>query len=496
MKLLEVKGVSKRFYSNQALKGVDLSVDAGQIMALAGENGAGKSTLMNILLGSIAPDAGQMWFDGRPYAPRDPQEALRTGISMIHQELELVPSLTVAENIWIGREHRFRSFGLYSRRKSEDAAAALLGEMGVALSPRALVKTLSVAQMQMVELARALSYNARLVIMDEPTSSLSDKEVAVLYRVVRDLAAKGKAVIFISHKLEEIFQIADRVTVFRDGQMIASQAVADTRMNDLIAMIAGRRMENLYPKEPVELGGEVFRAEGIGLRGVFQDVSFSVRQGEILGFAGLVGAGRTEIMNAIFGVTPLDTGQLYMDGKPLRCRSPHEAIRNGIGMVTEDRLRRGVIRKLSVKWNMTLAYFDRICRLFFIDQKREQRDAQAMAEDLQVKTAGLDISIGSLSGGNQQKVMIGCALLTHPKLLILDEPTRGVDVGAKHEIYLQCGRLAREGHAILLISSELGEVMGMSDRILVVREGRIVGEHLQGAAGEQTIIAEMFGLGK
>ncbi len=495
MKLLEVKNISKRFYSNQALKGVDFDVEVGEVHALAGENGAGKSTLMNILLGSLKPDEGEMFFNGEVYAPANEQEALSAGISMIHQELELVQHMSVAENIWIGRSEKFYKHGFYSVRECEKAAKAILDDMKVDIRPNAIIKTLSVAQMQMVELARALSYNSKLVIMDEPTSSLSDKEISVLYRIVRELSAKGTSVIFISHKLEEVFEIADRVTVFRDGTKIDTKKVSDTNMDELIAKIAGRKMDNLYPKAEKEIGEEVFRVENLCKEGLFSDISFSVRKGEILGFAGLVGSGRTEIMNGIFGSDKIDSGKIYLNGEEIKNRTPYHAISNGISMINEDRRGRGIVKKLSVKTNMTLSYFASICnKLGFIDKKTENKDAQNMLGKLHIKTANLDMPIWSLSGGNQQKVMIGRALLTEPKLLILDEPTRGVDVGAKYEIYNQCIELAKEGHGLMLISSELGEVMGMSDRILVIRNGKIVGEHEKGKADEQTIISEMFGI--
>ncbi len=494
MKLFEAKGISKRFYSNQALKSVDFDINAGEVHALAGENGAGKSTLMNILLGTLTPDSGEMLFEGKPYRPRSAHDALQIGISMIHQELELVPSMTVAENIWIGRSDRFRCHGLYSKKRCEQETQALIDSLKIDISPQAVVKTLSVAQMQIVELVRAISYQSKLVIMDEPTSSLSDKEIEILYRIVRDISSQGTAVIFISHKLDEIFEIANRVTVFRDGEKIATRKTEETPMPELIAMIAGRKMENLYPKKSAPIGDVVFQAEALCKRNTFDQVSFQVREGEILGIAGLVGAGRTEIMNGIFGISPLDSGSMYLNGKKIVNRSPQEAINNGINMVTEDRLRLGVVRKFSVKLNMTLSYFDRICRFGFINKKKENAAAVDMASGLGVKTANINMPIWSLSGGNQQKVLIGRALLTQPKLLILDEPTRGVDVGAKYEIYMQCSRLAAEKHAIILISSDLEEVLGMSDRVLVVCGGTIVGEHNRGEADESVIISEMFGI--
>lgn len=495
MKLFQVSHISKRFYSSRALVDVDFDLEAGEVLAVAGENGAGKSTLMNIILGIYKPDEGQMFLEGEPYQPKDPHDALNKGISMIHQELRLVPSMTVADNVWIGRVRQFSSGGIYFPERCVNATQELFDEYGIHLDPREKVNNLSVAQMQMVELARAISYRAKIVIMDEPTSALSDKEVAVLYRVTRQLTKSGTAVVFISHKLEEVFEIASRVTILRDGRHISTRPVAEVTMNDLINGIAGRQVENLYPKIDIPHGGVVLKVDNISRSGQYLGISFEVRAGEVLGFAGLVGAGRTEIMNGIYGIDPIESGSIYLEGKPIRNKSPRQALDNGIAMLTEDRLRRGIISKMNVKMNMSLAYFYKICQLSFIDRKREEADTLDMAKTLRVKTAGIHMPIWSLSGGNQQKVMVGRSLLTRPKVLIMDEPTRGVDVGAKSEIYQYCNELAAQGMAIILISSDLPEVMGMSDRMLVIRDGRIVGEHARGAATAEQVMAAMFGLG-
>lgn len=494
MKLFQVSHISKRFYSNRALVDVDFDLETGEVLAVAGENGAGKSTLMNIILGIHKPDEGQMLLEGMPYQPKDPHDALDKGISMIHQELRLVPSMTVADNVWIGRVKRFSSGGIYFPERCVKATRELFDEYGIDLNPREKVNNLSVAQMQMVELARAISYRSRIVIMDEPTSALSDKEVTVLYRVTRQLTRSGTAVVFISHKLEEVFEIADRVTILRDGHHISTSPVADITMDDLISGIAGRQVENLYPKIDISHGGVMLKVDHISKSGQYRDISFEVRAGEVLGFAGLVGAGRTEIMNGIYGIDPIESGSICLEGKPIRIKSPRQALNSGIAMLTEDRLRRGVINKMNVRMNMSLAYFYKICRLSFIDMKREGTDTADMAKTLRVKTAGIHMPIWSLSGGNQQKVMIGRSLLTKPKVLIMDEPTRGVDVGAKSEIYQYCNELAAKGMAIILISSDLPEVMGMSDRMLVIRGGRIVGQHVRGAATAEQVMAAMFGL--
>ena len=495
MKILEVNHISKNFYSTHALSDVSFDLMEGEVLALAGENGAGKSTMMNILLGSFPPTKGNMSLNGEPYEPKNPSDALGKGISMIHQELCLVPSMTVAENVWIGRVKNFMKHGLYDYRQCEAATQKLFDSYGIDVNPHETVKNLSTAQMQMVEIARAISYDSRIVIMDEPTSALSDKEVQVLYQIIRRLTAENRSVLFISHKLEEVFELADRVVVFRDGHMIVQRDVKGLTMNELINYIAGRKVDNIYPKQDLEKGEVVLSVRNLNKTGVYQNISFDVRAGEIVGFAGLVGAGRTEIMQGIYGIVVPDSGEVLVDGKAVRNRSPREALDNGIAMVTEDRLRQGVVKKMNVEKNMTLAYFYKVCnKLGFISQKDEDHDTEDMIGRLSVKTAGKDAPIWSLSGGNQQKVMIGRWMATNPRVLILDEPTRGVDVGAKSEIYEYCNMMAKQGVAIVLISSDLPEVMGMSDRLNVIREGKIVARHDRNEASAEQIMAEMFGL--
>ena len=494
MKVLEVKDVSKNFYSTHALSSVSFDLEKGEVLALAGENGAGKSTMMNILLGSFPPSRGSMLLNGEPYEPKSPSDALKKGISMIHQELCLVPSMTVADNVWIGRCGRFSKGGIYFPRLCEEETQRLFDEYGIELNPKEQVKNLSTAQMQMVEIARAISYGSQIVIMDEPTSALSDKEVKVLYKIIRQLTKNGVSVLFISHKLEEVFDLADRVTIFRDGHMVGLHKVSELTMDDLINGIAGRKVENLYPKIQQAPGEVVLEVKNLGKSGVYDGVSFRVRAGEVLGFAGLVGAGRTEIMQGIYGIVPADTGEIYIDGKKVENRTPRQGLSHGIAMVTEDRLRQGVVKKMNVRLNMTLAYFYKICKFGVVNFARERADTEDMIRKLHVKTAGSDAPIWSLSGGNQQKVMVGRALLNEPRILILDEPTRGVDVGAKSEIYEYCNMLAAQGMAIILISSDLPEVMGMSDRVMVVRGGEIVAEHKRNGATAEQIMGEMFGI--
>lgn len=495
MKVFEAKKICKNFYSTHALTNVNFDLEEGEVMAIAGENGAGKSTLMKCLLGIHQPTSGEMTLFGKPYTPKSPYDALLQGISMVHQELCLIPSMSVADNVWIGRVKQFSPHGFYQPELAVEATQKLFDNFGIKVDPRAEVKTLSTAQMQMVEIGRAISYNPKVIILDEPTSALSESEITVLYKVIRNMTANKTSVIFISHKLEEVFEVADRVAVFRDGHSISIREVKNLTMDALINDIAGREVGNIYPKVDVPIGETVLEVNGIRKAGQYQDICFQVRSGEVLGFAGLVGAGRTEIMDGIYGICPIDGGEILMNGVPIENKTPRHALNHGIAMVTEDRLRRGVNTKMNVKMNLTLAYLYRICKGMFIDLKQENTDAENMIHRLHIKTAGAHMPIWSLSGGNQQKVMVGRALLTNPKVLILDEPTRGVDVGAKQEIYAYCNELAAQGLAIILISSDLPEVMGMSDRLLVLREGKIVGEHTRndGTTSEQ-IMSEMFGI--
>lgn len=494
--ILQAKHITKMFPGVKALDDVELTVNRGEVLALLGENGAGKSTLMKIILGMYIPDEGEIYYKGEKVAFRNPSEALNHGISMIHQEISLVPTLDVSENIWLGREKKFLRGGLISKRDRDAATRNLLEELGIHLEPTMLVSRLSVAQMQMVEIARAVSYRSDIIIMDEPTSALTDTEVEILFRLIRQLTAGGTAVIYISHKMDEILQIADRASIFRDGRYIATVDCQSTNQAQLINMIAGREMSEMFPKEPAPIGGVVLEVQHLTRAGVFQDVSFQVHAGEILGFCGLVGAGRTEIMRAIFGIDKYDSGTLILEGREVHFHSPQQAIQHGLAMITEDRLRQGALHKLSVKANMSLAYLPEIARVgFIIDGKRETRDCQEQVEHLNIALAGLGQLIGTLSGGNQQKVIIGKWLLTKPKVLIMDEPTRGIDVGAKAEIHRLLCTLAKAGMAIILISSEMPEVMGMSDRIFVVHDGKLVHECTRdNFPSQETLMAHAFGL--
>lgn len=492
MKILEAKGISKSFYSLKALDRVDFEVEKGEIHALIGENGAGKSTLMKILLGIISMDEGEIFIRGEKATIKTPHNALQLGISMIHQEISLVPELDVSENIWLGRQKQFKKLGLISPQKRLEETKKLLDELKIVVDPKAKVRDLSVAMMQLVEIARAVSYHSDVVIMDEPTSALSETEIHLLYDIVRNLAKKGVATIFISHKLDEIFDIADRVTVLRDGQFVATKKVSDIDQDQLVKMIVGRQLSEMFPKEDAKIRDIVLDVRELRREGVFENVTFQVKAGEIVGFCGLMGAGRTEIMNGIFGIDRIDGGEIFLNGAKISIHSPREAIKSGIGMLTEDRLRLGAIHALSIKYNLSLAYLYKICKMKFVNRIKENSDSKNMVSDLQIKIGDLSDSIGSLSGGNQQKVLFGRALLVNPKVLILDEPTRGIDVGSKAEIHRLCSRLAQKGMAIIMVSSELPEVLGMSDRIYVVRGGRIVGEYNRGEADQETLIKKAF----
>lgn len=493
--LLEMRGIAKSFPGVRALKNASLKLKRGEVHALVGENGAGKSTLMNILLGSLQQDEGEIIFKGNKVNFKSPHEALSSGISMIHQEISLIPTVDISENIWIGREKRFEKYGLISRRRRNQATKGLLEQLNIRLDPQAIVRSLSVANMQLVELARAVSYNSDMIIMDEPTSSLTDHEIKLFYDIIRKLAAKGTAIIFISHKLDEVYKICDHITVMRDGEYICDHPIKEITQEELIAKIAGREIKDLFPKQPAQIRDVVLDVRNLCFGNSLRNVSFTVHKGEILGFFGLVGAGRTEIMQSIFGIDPCDDGEIYIEGKKVRIRSPRDAIKSGIGMVTEDRLHMGIIANLAVGKNISLTYLKELCnKLGFIDQKRESSDVQEISARLSIKAASMRQTIGSLSGGNQQKAILAKWLLAHPKVLIMDEPTRGIDVGSKSEIHRLISQLAQSGMGIILVSSETPEILGMSDRIFVVRNGALTAEFPRNEATQEKLVKQAFGI--
>jgi len=491
--ILDMQGIVKDFPGVRALDRAQLKIKRGQVHALLGENGAGKSTLMKILLGIHRPDEGEIIFKGKPLVVKNPLDALSAGISMIHQEISLIPSVDISENVWIGRESQFATAGVISTKKRQKATADLLDKLKINLNPKSVVKSLNIANMQLVEIVRAVSYDADIIVMDEPTSSLTDSEVALLYNIIRDLSSKGKSIIFISHKLEEVFEICDHVTVMRDGKYISDHKTSDVNQNELIALIAGREITELFPKEKADIKGPVLEVKNLSSGSKFKDVSFEVKEGEILGFCGLMGAGRTEIMRALFGIDKHTTGQICLNGKEVRIKNPRDAIKYGLGMVTEDRLHMGIISKLPVSMNISLAYLNEITKAGLIDEKKEMTDAGEMSKKLDVRTSSLKKHIGALSGGNQQKAIIARWLLTKPKILILDEPTRGIDVSSKSEIHRLISQLAKQGMAVIMISSELPEVLGMSDRIIVVREGRLVATLNREDASQELLLKYAFG---
>lgn len=493
--ILRMKGIQKWFVGINALNNVDFELKRGEVRALIGENGAGKSTLMKILLGIHQPDGGEIEFLGKPAHFREPKDALNAGISMIHQEISLIPGMDVAENIWLGREDRFSKGGLIDTRSRYQETAKLLESLGIHVDPKKKVAGLSVAMMQLVELARAVSYNSQLIIMDEPTSALTAEEIELLYTIVRKLTKQGVTTVFISHKIEEIFTICTSVTVLRDGQMISTVPL-DGRLStdELIQMIVGRDVSHAFVKREVEIGDVVFEAKNFTSEGVFRDVSFQIRAGEIVGFSGLMGAGRSEIARAIFGIDRHTSGSLYMNGREIHNANPRQAIRNGIGMVTEDRLRMGAIYTMSVKHNTTIANLFRMTKLGLVRGKMENDDFAKVSKELAIKYAREKDLIKSLSGGNQQKAILARWLLTKPKLLILDEPTRGIDIGAKMEIYNLINSLAESGMAIMFISSEMPEILSLCDRTYVVRNGRLVHEADRAHTTQEILGEYAFGL--
>jgi inositol transport system ATP-binding protein len=486
--VLRVRDVSKRFPGVQALDGVHLDIARGEVHALTGENGAGKSTLMKILIGMHAPDAGEIFFRGRPVRLKNTHDALRLGISMIHQELLPFPDLTVAENICMGREPTRWFPGWLDKAAMHREAEALLARLGVAIPPGSPMNRLSVAATQAVEIAKALAYNAEVIIMDEPTSALSAREVEALFTVITDLKRRGVAIIYISHKLDEILRMADAVTVLRDGRHVATCRIGEVDEQRLIALMVGRALTAPSARSAGPPGAAALEVRGLTSPGKFRDVSFTVRRGEILGIAGLMGAGRTELGSAIFGLAPAASGEILVDCRPLRIAHPGDALAGGIAMVTEDRKRFGVVPRMTVKHNLTLASLDRCCRGGFIDHAAESRIAAEQMRAFSIRAAGSGQQAVSLSGGNQQKVVIAKALLTAPEILILDEPTRGIDIGAKSEIYGIIRRLAQAGKAVIMISSEMSEILALSDRILVMRAGAISAEFATGEATPEAIL--------
>jgi ribose transport system ATP-binding protein len=483
--LLEMRGIEVSFSGVHALRGVDLTLHPGEVLALLGENGAGKSTLMKVLGGALTPDAGSIRIAGRDVAIRGPIEARRAGVALIHQEFQLVPRLSARQNIFLGREHTRAGF---IRGRDERARALdLFRRIGVAVDPEVPSARLSVAQQQAVEIAKALSLDARILVMDEPSATLTPREVESLFRIIGDLKRQGLGVIYISHRLEEVFAIADRVMVLRDGQHVATRPATDLSRPQLIELMVGRPLKDEFPGRSVVIGEPRLVVRGLGGDRVV-DVSFEVRRGEIVALTGLVGAGRTEVVRLIFGADRLDTGTIEVDGRPVRIRRPRDAIRAGIGLLTEDRKGQGLILGQSSSDNFGLPNLPAFSTAGFLRQRQERAAFSRFADQLRIRPPDPASKARHLSGGNQQKVILAKWLQSHAEVVIFDEPTRGVDVGAKYDIYLLMNELAARGKAILMVSSELPEVLGMADRVLVMREGQIAGEIRDVAAATQESI--------
>ncbi|MCA0296482.1 MAG: sugar ABC transporter ATP-binding protein [Actinobacteria bacterium] len=472
--LLRMQGIDKIFPGVHALDHVDLNVRAGTVHSLMGENGAGKSTLMKVLIGMYTPDDGTIVFDGREVQINDTATGLGLGISMIHQELSPVPEMTVAENIWLGREPK-GALGLISRRAMNTATQELFDKWEIRISPTKLMKDLSIAQTQMVEIAKAISFDSKLIIMDEPTSAITETEVAHLHRMIDQLRSTGTAIIYITHKMDEVFKISDDITVFRDGKHVATLPASELDRDKLITLMVGRELTQMFPKLEAEIGEVILSVEHLNRGHLVRDVSFALRRGEILGFAGLMGAGRTEVLETLFGVHKADSGTITINGAPVTISQPKDAIAANMALLTEDRKLTGIMGVLSVRDNMIMAALPKYSPNGFLNRRRIEADCQAQREALALKTPSLNQLIQNLSGGNQQKVLISRWLLTLPDILMIDEPTRGIDVGAKSEIHRLMSMLAQQGKAIIMVSSEMPEVLGMSDRVVVMHEGTVSG---------------------
>lgn len=471
---IEMRGIDKSFGSNQVLKQAGFTLESGEVHALMGENGAGKSTLMKILTGVYTKDAGTVLVDGKEVNYKNPQEAEKAGIVFIYQELNVMFDLTVEENLFMGKEIHGR-FGICDKKAMQKKAQEALNILGVNISPKTVMAELSVGQQQMVEICKALMADAKVIIMDEPTAALTQSETAALFKVIESLRKKGVSMVYISHRMEEIFELCDRITVLRDGSYIGVKNIPETNMNEIVKMMIGREIGERYPSRNVKIGKEVLKVKGLTRKGTFHDVNFSVRAGEVLGVSGLMGAGRTEIMQAIFGNLSYEGGTIEIDGKEVKISNPCQAMEHGIGFITEDRKTEGLMLDKSIRENISLCNLRRISKSSVISREAEKNMVTEAIKDLHIKCFGSYHECNNLSGGNQQKVVLAKWILTNPKILILDEPTRGVDIGAKKEIYSIINKLAAQGVAIIMVSSELPEVLGMSDNIMVVREGEVRG---------------------
>ncbi|MBU3100248.1 sugar ABC transporter ATP-binding protein [Clostridium sp. DSM 17811] len=481
--------ISKSFSGVKVLKNAGVEVNKGEVQILLGENGAGKSTLMKILSGAYTKDGGDIIIKGKKVEINSPKDAEKLGISIIYQEFNLVPFMTVAENIYLGREPMSNIPGKIDFEKMYSDAQNALDYLNVDIDTRKLVKDLGIAKQQMVEIAKALSLKSEIIIMDEPTAALTDKEIDYLFKIIRKIKSEGVSIIYISHRLEEFVQIGDRVTIMRDGATITTVAIKDTSIDELIKLMVGREIKNKYPKVDVKPGKELLNVKSLSKEGVFKNISFNLREGEILGFSGLMGAGRTEVMRALFGVDEFDSGEIYIAGKKVTIKSPIQAIKNGLGFVTENRRDEGLVLPMDVGNNITLATLNNYCKNpIMINHEKEVKDIKEYMSLLDIRASGPFQKAGTLSGGNQQKIVIAKWLSSNSKILIVDEPTRGIDVGAKVDIYNIMNDLVKKGVGIIMISSELPEILGMSDRVLVMCRGSITGELNMEEASQENIM--------
>lgn len=491
---VSMRGISKAFGPVKVLEAVDFTVTGGEVHALMGENGAGKSTLMKILSGVHQADAGEILLNDRPATIRSTTEAEAQGIAIIHQELNLIPQLSVMENLFLGREREHSRFGVIRRAGMRREASQILQQLGAGqIDPEAEAGKLSIGQQQMVEIAKAMSLNAKVLIMDEPTAALTEREIEALFVFMEQLKRRGVAIVYVSHRMEEIFRVCDKISVLRDGCFVGERQIAATDFDEVVRLMVGREIGDRFPKRASAPGAVRLEVEGLADDGRIRDIGFEVRAGEVLGVAGLMGAGRSEILNVLFGVRPRRQGRVRLDGAELDIRRPGDAIAAGIAYVTEDRKSQGLVLGMSVRENATLVHLRRHARLGVVNRRSENEEARRLIEQLRIRTRDAELDVKSLSGGNQQKVVFAKWLAEPPRLLLLDEPTRGVDVGGKAEIYHIINQLAAAGAAIVMVSSELPEVMAMSDRILVIHEGRRAGLFEAGAATQEDIMAAAAG---
>jgi ribose transport system ATP-binding protein len=485
---IEMHKICKSFGQNQVLNDAGFDLKDGEVHALMGENGAGKSTLMKILTGVYTKDSGTILVDGKEVSYRNPQEAEQDGIVFIHQELNVIFDLTVEENLFLGKE--ITSFlGIVNKNAMKKKAQDILNMLGVKIPTNRVMSELSIGQQQMVEICRALMVDAKVIIMDEPTAALTQSETQILFDVIHNLKKRGVSIVYISHRMEEIFELCDRITVLRDGNYIGTRPISETDMNAIVKMMIGREIGERYPARDFDPGNEVLRVEGLTKKGMFENVSFSVRAGEVFGVSGLMGAGRTEIMQAIFGNLPYDSGAIYINNQKTDIKSPYDAIQEGIGYITEDRKSEGLLLEETIQSNIALPNLKSISNRFGVINRKKDNDLVSKGiKELNIRCFGPQHECYNLSGGNQQKVVFAKWIYTNPKILILDEPTRGVDIGAKKEIYNIINNLAKEGVAIVMVSSELPEVLGMSDRIMIVREGTVRGILTKEEADQEKIM--------